>query len=423
MWDASTGKTYKATPSTEIKFVSNAIIGNTGSPVIFDAKEVFYQNIALTKGWNWMSFNLANSELSDVNKTLVNGLWSNSDIVKSKDYFDSYSTTQKKWMGTLSSHQGFSDNTAMFMLLSSETQTLSTSGTVVNTKTTPITVKGKEWNYIGYLPSVNTTVNEALAGYDARTGDVIKSLNTFAMYAQNYWSGNLDYLEANNGYMLYRTADNTVTFTYPSVSGALSNLRSASVDEQPDKLYCNRDFAENMSLVATSPDLRKGDRILAYVNGDLRGIGEYLPADEQALSFITIAGNEANENIHFELQRDGKTVGYTNADFAYAPNSIAGTIESPVVLNFGVNTAKATLYPNPFQKEFMIGIEAEKDSPIEVRVTDIAGRTLWIQNEIASFSGTNTIVVSACSSFATGVYIIRVSSANVVGAYRIVKVK
>jgi hypothetical protein len=422
MWDASTGKTYKATPSSEIKFVSDAIIGNTGNPVILDGKEILYQNIALTKGWNWMSFNLANSELSDVNKTLINGVWTNSDIVKSKDYFDSYSTTQKKWTGTLSSHKGFGDNTAMFMLLSSEAQTLSTSGTVINTKTTPITVKGKEWNYIGYLPSVNTTVNEALAGYDARTGDVIKSLNTFAMYSQNHWSGNLEYLEANNGYMLYRTADNTVTFTYPSVSGALSNTRSSAVDEQPE-LYINRNFAENMSVVATSSDLRKGDRILTYVNGNLRGVGEYQPADGQALSFITVAGNEANETVHFELQRNGKTAGYTDAGLAYSPNRIAGSIESPVVLDFGAGAAKATVYPSPFQKEFMIAVEAEKDAPIEIKVTDIAGRTLWVQNETASFTGTNTIVVSGCSSFATGVYIVRISSANVTGAYRIVKIK
>jgi hypothetical protein len=243
------------------------------------------------------------------------------------------------------------------------------------------------------------------------------------MYAQNHWSGNLEYLEANNGYMLYRTEDNTVTFTYPSVSGSLSNLRSAAAGEQQDKPYCNRSFAENMSVVATSSDLRKGDRILAYVNGNLRGIGEYQPADEQALSFITVAGNEANGNIHFELQRNGKTAGYTDAGLAYSANRIAGSIASPVVLDFGAGTAKANVYPNPFQKEFTIAVEAEKDAPIEVKVTDIAGRTLWVQHEKASLSGTNTVVVSGCSSFGTGVYIVRVSSANVAGAYRIVKVK
>jgi hypothetical protein len=420
MWDASTGKIYKAIPDTEIQFVNDAVIGDADEPVIFDGKEIFYQNIVLQKGWNWISFNLANNDLTDVNKTLVNGKWTAQDVVKGKEYFDSYSPSNKKWTGTLSSHNGF-NNTSMFMLLSSQAQTISTSGTVIDTKTTPIAVNGKQWNYIGYLPSVNTTVKEGLAGYDAQKGDVVKSQNRFAMFTKNEWIGDLTYLEASKGYMLYRTAADNVTFTYPSVSGALSNLRSAViVDEQDDK-FINTAFAENMNVIATASGLQEGDRILAYINRELRGTGEIASNAEQALSFITIAGNEANANVRFEWQRNGEILGTTSAPFSYLSNTVTGTPENPVRLDFGIRDSKVSVYPNPFQQEFKINLDAEKDSPIEVKVLDISGRIVWVQTENALFDGTNTIVVNG-ASFEAGVYIVKITVDGVIVAHIVEKV-
>ncbi|GHT64641.1 hypothetical protein AGMMS50239_22700 [Bacteroidia bacterium] len=424
MWDASTGKTYKATPDTQIHFTNDAIYGTAKQPVIFDGKEIFYQNIALNSGWNWISFNLANNDLSDVNKTLSTGKWSGNDIAKVLETFDSYSTSQKKWMGTLSQNGGF-NNTSMFLINSEKAQTFSASGSAIDTKTVPITIKGNhQWNYISYLPAVNTTVNEALAGYDAHDGDVVKSLNSFAMYSQNRWTGNLTYMEANKGYMLRRLANNDVTFIYPSVSGAFGNLRSSEVpvNNPADDKYSNYRFAENMNVIATSMDLQEGDQIKAYINGDLRGIGEYTSNGEIPLSFITIAGNETNGAIHFELQRAGETIGTANAQFNYTPNTVSGTTEIPVILDFSANAGKASVYPNPFQTDFKIEIKVEKDEQIDVKVVDIAGRTVLLQNKKALFSGTNTVVVNG-SALTNGVYVVKVTAGNSSGSYIVVKVK
>ncbi|MDR1342524.1 MAG: T9SS type A sorting domain-containing protein [Prevotellaceae bacterium] len=438
MWDASTGKTYKAAPDTNIPFVNDTIIGDVEKPVIFDGGEIFYQNIALQKAWSWISFNLASSDLGDVNKTLANGKWTSRDIVKSKEYFDSYSANSKKWTGSLSNHNGF-NNTSMFMLYASQEQAVSVSGTVIDTKTTPIAVNGKQWSYIGYLPSVNTTVKEGLAGYAAQKGDVIKSQNRFAMFSQNEWIGDLIYLEANKGYMLYRTAADNVTFTYPSVSGALSNLWPSAVSHSSaliravvggsggggDGKYFNSNFSENMSIIAAVDGLQAGDRILAYINGELRGAGEYALHEEKPLTFITVAGNEAGAAIRFEWQRGSETLGEASAPFAYQANSVIGTIENPVRLNFGVDGSKpnfgiggskVAVYPNPFRADFRISLEAKKDSPIEVTVVDVTGRVVWLKTETAPFDGPETIVVDG-ASFKVGVYIVKVKIGSYEAAY------
>ena len=83
-------------------------------------------------------------------------------------------------MDRFSSANGGLDNTSLFMIKTSAEQTLSLSGNAINAKETPIMVKGNNWNYIGYLPGINFTVTEALAGYDAQKGDIVKSQNQFS---------------------------------------------------------------------------------------------------------------------------------------------------------------------------------------------------------------------------------------------------
>ena len=419
MWDASTGKTYKAIPDSEIIFINDAVYGDVDNPVIFDGKEIFYQNMNLVKGWNWVSFNLASDDLTNVNKTLQNGKWTKSDVAKSKDYFDSYSATKNTWTGTLSRNGGF-NNTSMFMILSSQEQTLSTSGMTVDTRITPITVKGNQWNYIGYLPSVNTTVKEALAGYDAQKGDIIKSQDAFAMYSKNEWVGNLNYMEANKGYMLYRTKTNDVTFIYPTVSGSLSNKVLANLNV--DKGYTNHQFAYNMNMVATTEGLRSSDKILVYISGELRGVGKYILSNESDLSFITIMGDEKEASLRFDLERDGQVIGSINSEIYYAPNTTEGTVENPVLLDFNLEDDNTSIYPNPFRTKFTVSLTAEVGSEVNINVIDITGRYVLKTNKQIVESTITNIDVDT-SAIESGIYVVQVVVNGVASSYKVEKVK
>lgn len=415
MWDASTGKVYSATPDRSITFINDKIVGTADQPVLFDGKEMFYQNIALAEGWNWISFNLASPNLSDVTSTMKNGRWSNGDIIKNKDNFDSYSANSKRWTGTLSNTGGL-DNTSLFMVKATAGQTLSVSGTAVNSKETPIAVKGNNWNYIGYLPGINFTVTEALAGYDAKKGDIVKSQNQFSMYSGTRWIGNLTYMESNKGYMLFRNDATDANLIYPSTSGSLSNtraqVRTRSAEEAP-ATYLNSNYAENMSIIASGTGIEPTDRVLAYVNGELRGIGENVAAtSDDEMQFITVAGSEAGNIVTFSLERNGKIIARANNAVSYQSNTVQGTTEKPIVLDFSTPESNVTFYPTPFVDKLNIRVTAENDGELKLAVYDIAGRMLVQRTEsvhkglhITEWDG-NTAAGSECEA---GFYLVHVT--------------
>ncbi|MBQ2591031.1 MAG: LamG domain-containing protein, partial [Paludibacteraceae bacterium] len=183
-WDASTGITYAATPSQAIRFANNEIIGDVENPVIFNGRQECYRTLNLEKGWNWISFNLASDKMNDANVLLNTGeIWSSDDILKNFDSQTSYSSKLGKWESVKLL------NETSYKMKVAQAHKLTVSGSPVDVAKTKITVNGNAWNYIGYLPSVNHTVKEALAGYDAQPGDVVKSQTGFAMYSKNEWVG------------------------------------------------------------------------------------------------------------------------------------------------------------------------------------------------------------------------------------------
>ncbi len=411
MWDASTGKTYgvdKATLVPQIPFVSGSIVGTAAEPVIFDGEELFYQDITLNAGWNWISFNLSNSTLTDVNATLANGIWNSGDLIKDNDEkgFASYSRKSRSW---ISDGIGF-DNTSAYLLYTGNAQTLSTSGYEVDETTTPVQVRGGRWNYIGYLPSVNMTVKEALAGYEASVNDVVKSQSQFAMYSGKTWIGNLTYMEPGKGYMLLRNGDGDVQFHYPSTDGALSNvMKSRAVKSDA---YLNTAYADNMTIVATAKGAESGDRILAYVNGELRGVAESVETGDGSLLFVNIAGEE-DGIVTFALERDGEIAASSSNNIGFAANEVEGTLDAPFVIDFGGQQRAVAVYPTPFVTELNIDVRTEAGDKVDIRVFNSAGQAVHAQQATADVTGTMRFTWDGTSTAgnvcAAGIYLVQVT--------------
>ncbi len=411
MWDASTGKTYgvdKASLVPYISFVSGSIVGTAAEPVIFDGEELFYQDITLNAGWNWISFNLASSTLNDVNATLANGTWNSGDLIKDNEEtgFASYSANSRSWVG-----DGISfDNTSAYLLYTGNAQTLSTFGYEVDETATPVQVRGGRWNYIGYLPSVNMTVKEALAGYEASVNDVVKSQNQFAMYSGKTWIGNLTYMEPGKGYMLMRNGEGDVQFNYPSVDGALSDVMKSRAVKSDS--YLNTAYADNMTIVATAEGAESGDRILAYVNGELRGVAESVETTDGSLLFVNIAGEEAGM-VTFALERDGEIVARSSNNIGYAANEVEGTLDAPFVIDFGGQERAVVVYPTPFVTELNIDVRAEAGEDVDVRIFNSAGQAVHAQQATADVTGTMRFVwdgtSTAGSVCAAGIYLVQVT--------------
>lgn len=386
LWDASTGKTYQGLPSTAVSFANNAIAGTPREPVIIDGREMQFQDIPLVKGWNWISFNLGSPALSDVNAALANGSWHSGDIVKNELLgFDQYSSIGS-WVGYL---PGL-NNSALFMLQTSEAQTLSTSGSPLDLKANPITILGGRWNYIGYLPQVNLPLAEALAGYEASENDVIKSQTGFAMYDPDLgWVGNLSYLEPGKGYMLLRTAAGNTTLVYPETRGSLDIHRQAS----GDPLHANGEplpglyrFAENMTLIAVTDSgagVKPGDRLMAYVGGELRGqaVAATDPVTGQAAFFLNVSGDQALP-LTFALQRGGELLPSSTV-LTYRSNTMAGDLGHPLVVSFrretGPGTGALRLFPNPFADRVYLRLQLPAipaTHRVQLSVYDLRGALL-----------------------------------------------
>jgi hypothetical protein len=389
----------------------------------------------LSEGWNWISFNLATQHLAHVADALENGNWVSGDVIKHDERgFDQYSQSSG-WVGTLPAL----DNLSLFKLQTAQPQTLSVSGTPLDLASTPLAVAGGRWNYISFLPLVNMTVTEALAGYQASDQDVIKSQTGFSMYSpRNGWIGNLTYLEPGKGYMLYRKDASQVSFTYPVLSGSLATPRLASSSSgagmrlNPDQIpvKSNYMFSDNMTLIANvDPGFRllDGDEILAYHGTELRARALAITDPEtRGKAFFFNIGGANPGSMHFEVQRNGKSVASTDAVIGFVANEMYGTLAEPVTLHFEKSGVSTRVFPNPFQRTVSIQAVLEEGTHrIQMSVYDVRGRLMVHDPETTVTGNAYQAVWNGDSSdgkpVAAGVYFIHLTVDGKSHIYRVVK--
>lgn len=440
IWDASTGKIYEGIPSEPVSFTNDGVAGNPDDPVIFDGKGLLFRNISLNKGWNWLSFDLVNKNLEDINTALANGSWMSGDIIKHDIRgFDQYSS-HNGWIGTLTEL----DNTSLFKLKTGKEQTLSISGTLPDLKNMPVTVKGNQWNYISYLPQVNMTLKEALADYQASSGDEIKSQTGFSMYSTTKgWVGNLTYLEPGKGYMLFRKAQSNTQFVYPNITGSLDIHRLAEngnaierLNPYQDPVPGNFSFSGNMTMIATVGKeftLQPNDHILAFTGNDLRGKAKAMnnTVINKPSFFLNISGRQQLP-VYFCIERGGKIVAKTEPVIAYFANSRIGSLKEPFMLHFNKtdhksNANEVTLYPNPFKNkvEIRVNLKTTATHKVQISVWNASGQLIYKASEKQILYGYyhttwngKTTEGYVCTP---GVYFVHIRIDNVSHVYKVIK--
>jgi hypothetical protein len=435
IWQASTGKTFRATTASVINFANNAIVGTASVPVIFDGSAQFYKEMAINQNWNWVSFNLTIPAGTPVTTTLLNGTWTGEDVIKNEGPEKSFATytNSNGWTGSLKTV----NNLTLYKLKAVHAQSLTVGGTAVNVRTTAIPLKGNQWNYISYLPQINATLKEALAGYNAWDGDVIKSQTGFAMYSrQNGWIGSLTYLEPGKGYMLYRVPRTDTAFHYPAIQGSLGGRvqRVINPNSQESPVPGNFSNADNMTIAATlAPDFafRTGDMVHAYVNGELRGKAKaiYNPEINGNTFFFTVGG-DAEQPVVFMVERNGELVAQSGTIFNYRSNGSIGTLAKPVELQFVKHAGNIAIYPNPFNQNTTItvdlsGLPQNREHQVQVSIIDLSGKVV-VQMPTKTVSGTGFTTTwngrtGAGSAVANGMYLVTVTIDGVPHIRKILK--
>ena len=402
IWDASTGTVYLADPGISIDFINNSTVGTPAVPHIFNAGNMVYQNIDLSPGWNWISFNVKSPALGNLNELLSEMTWDSSNFFKSEadNLSANYSSTLGKWVEESTLTMG---NILMYKISTTVPQTISLAGTKIRPSTQSITVKGNQWTYLGYLPSVRLKVDEALAGYDAGEQDIVKSQNAFAMYAGNIgWVGSLTYMEPGKGYMIYRNGSDVSTLKYPDSEGT---LKGGIMD--PPAGFVSPDYAGNMNMIAvTNVAPRPDDRILTYTGDELVSETAVRFVNSGPVYFITIPGY-GEKPLQFRLERDGQIIGKTSDPHHFRLNSVNGTLNEPVILKFSQYEDAIQVYPNPVVKEVAITLVTEKSGPVQIQITDLTGREILVKRGSEITGGTSVTWID-CSHIRPGVYFARV---------------
>ena len=414
IWDASTGQTYIAQSEKPISFENNAVVGSPSQPVLFTAKDYRVQNITLNEGWTWISTNIASDKLSDLNKLLADGKWTSDDQVKSEQYGFASWTKRNGWVGQLTEI----DNDQMYLVHSSAPQNLHISGPAVDPTSHKLTIRGAKedgtprWNYISYLPSDNFTLKEALAGYDAKEGDIVKSQTQMAMYSGNLgWIGSLTYMENGKGYMLQRQSQDDAQLQYPSKTSVGRKAKAAmAAAKNADGTNAYFPYSANMTAVVEveGVSLQQGDRLVSYVAGEPRGYAEGITLPDGRTIFMLAVGGDKPEAVDVTIERGGNIIAKAPSVISYAANSNVGTINEPMHISFLGTEGGLYVYPSPFYSQLKIRAMVDRDAYADVYVTDMSGKRVVAWND-CNAGGNVDITWNAGNTVPSGVYIVSIS--------------
>jgi hypothetical protein len=396
IWDASQGKIIQATIDTKssIVFEENGILGKLSLPAIFENSSLVEQTIPFNKGWTWISMNVNDSNFNNINTLTKNLSLATDDRILSyfpsrlETYYKNTSVPSKSgWSGTISANGGITDSKMLKVYMAKE-QSLTIKGMPVNIAKWSFPIQ-TNWNWVPYPLAGNQLTNEALAYLDASDGDVIKSQNLFAIYDPIVgWNGTLNYLESGKGYMIKSSKAQTLKYpSYLSSTGKLSsgkNYKSLTNINQETILPEFKQYPDNMNAVVLLP---KGYKELFVYdsNGVLKGKTLNQVINNTELSFITVYGS-TTETLDFYIG-DGINKKKTATNFSFKSNDVLGTIAKPILLE--EISDGVTIYPNPFDNEITLKVNAIQDQVVTVELYSITSQLLFTKKVPVSSGGNN----------------------------------
>ena len=402
IWDAVNGQVLIASidgaPNTS--FLQNEILGSKSTPVLFSGARFSEQTLALNKGWTWTSFYVEDGRFNDIKTTFAGLTLQAGDQIKSQNEFTNYENND--WFGSLTTIA----NNSMYKVNLAAANALVLIGNDVDEANVDLAIN-VGWNWLPFPIHRNISLEEALSFYNPSDGDVIKDQYTFAIYDTNSgWSGTLNYMQSNRGYMMKSGASQTLN--YPnSVNAAKSD--SSGQEHAAETIALFSKYKANMSIVAEVRTNENYSEVLVYdVEDNLRGVAPIVTLNNKKVSFISVFSN-ANDVLKFKLS-DGITAVDITSGFVFENNKVLGSLKNPVILSLeSLSTDdlflnNIVLYPNPFSNKLTVSSvnQLEKVTKIEVYSTLGALITKVVVKT------DETIIDTA--SFAKGIYLIKLTS-------------
>lgn len=247
-------------------------------------------DLALTKGWNWMSHN--------INFPIAAGSLS----TKAKRIMGDGSQAQLDGQGHMGGTLSWLEAGKMYKVEMNGTDDYQTTDVLCN-PAMPITlVAGQNW--LGYPISGTESLSKAFAAsdYKANNGDYIIGQGGFSVYEGGQWIGTLSSLEQGQGYVLYSQKSQKLRFHDSSNEvklnrkvrriSALEKLYSFDRQIGPDVMGVIGEM--QLDGIAVQPEAMT---LLAYVGNECRGACKWV--DNKL--FLNVYGTAGERVIFYAL--------------------------------------------------------------------------------------------------------------------------
>jgi len=308
-----------------IPFEPDQSIGSVASPYRIEMKPIIEQEIQLSKGWNWISLQIIPEDNDLSLSSVLDAIKENSSrIVSQKQGFSEY---YNGWYGTVQTL----DVTSMYMLKMKNDCTLRIKGQPINLAETKIHLN-KNWNWISYLISESSAVNEALQPLE-ENGERIVGQSGFAEFYNGWWGG-LTILEPGRGYKL--KMKNEFILTYVE-SQQQKRTRKLSLRKNKYIYSFNpADFEYQGTIIATVDyGNLENDFIAAFYEDKCRGVGEFIKTSAGDRVFLQLWSNSVTgEELKLKYYHSGVNKLFDiDSLIEFTSNMEVGSIKSPKQLS------------------------------------------------------------------------------------------
>ncbi len=328
--------------SLNMQYIPDANYGSYDAPVVLDVANALQQNIALEKGWTWMSI-----YVDPIMNELEWQLPKDKNILKRfkniKSQADGFATVDKE--GMINGSLTYVEPGKMYKMQLSTKTNFDIFGLALDTKNQP-QIMHPGYNWIGTLSSSVMSVAEAFAELAPEPGDRVKSRTAFAEYSnKGYWEGTLESIVPGQGYIYRSMAAKEKTFHYPS--GTAATQRAARVERRASAIshftpvdpYLYPDNINIIAVVKKDGQERDDAEIGAVINGECRGA----ISCNNGYYFLTVMGSseeDSERKMELRVYVDGDE--YTVDDtLPFFSDAFYGSLDEPYVLDIDATAIRS----------------------------------------------------------------------------------
>ncbi|MGB1217588.1 MAG: T9SS type A sorting domain-containing protein, partial [Saprospiraceae bacterium] len=420
---------------------SDQVIGTPTSPQIFLADNKLEFEYVENAGWNWISFNLLTPDSTNLNNLLDELEAYPEDILKAQNNFADYNANYG-WVGSLNGTQAGIKVEKSYRLYLAEGDTFTIDGYEINTEVRPVPVS-IGWNWIGYLPQKNISINTALGNYNATPGDIMKGQTEFAVYDDVLgWVGSLESLKPGKGYMMSAAANGEII--YPRSTTDKGPGEGEDLTENEYWSVEKGAYPSNMTVIANlnyCEELITSDNFLlgAFLGKECRGLAipSTLPETDGNVFYMTISGVD-NEQIDYRLLNveTGEEISLMITE-TFASDTHKGSLEKPRLLTMPssydcktiaeeesetLDDLNISVTPQLFQTQLSIRLDGEiTEQELSVSMTDNLGRLVM---QPKTFESSNEIIIKdGIENLPNGAYFLTVRLGDSVKTFKLIKIR